>query len=206
VPSTCTSAAAVELDRLTATIRAAWDDGHGHHGHAILNYLRIGYALRTARKQFPADRAYGQWFRSQRFAFSTEWGRQMRLAAQHDAQVRDWWREELEAGGEPSLKRCLAALQTKSASSPKAAPVATPVATNPYPASERRAWLQESLSSLKLGVRTATTASTIEQSLRVWETQQTAAVRDLLADHLPDTDQDEIENLVAEILAVLRGE
>lgn len=195
-----------DLTTLACDIRAAWDDAHGDHGHTVLSYLRIGHALLTVRKELRADRAFGKWFDSQGFVFSTEWGRQMRVAAQHDAQVRHWWRDELEAGREPSFKRCLTALQTKSASSPKAAPVATPVATNLYPASERRAWLQQSLSYLKLGVRTATTASTIEQSLHVWETQQTAAVRDLLADHLPDHDQDHFDNLTTEIVTVLRGE
>jgi hypothetical protein len=195
-----------DLITLAADIKATWDDAHGDHGHAVLNYLHIGRALLAARKELRADRAYGKWFNSQGFVFSTEWARQMRVAAQHDVQVRDWWREELEAGGEPSLKRCLAALKTKSASSPKAAPVATPVATNPFPASERTAWLQQSLSYLKLGIRTTSAAISIEHSLRVWEAQQTAAVRDLLADHLPDHDQDDIDNLTTEILAVLRGE
>jgi hypothetical protein len=195
-----------DLTTLASDIRAAWDDAHGDHGHAVLNYVRIGHALLTARKELRADREYGTWFNSQGFVFSTEWGRQMRLAAQHDAEVRDWWRDELEAGREPSLRRCLTALQTKPASSPKATPVATPVATNPYPASARRAWLQESLSYLKLGIRATSAANSIEQSLRVWETEQTAAVRDLLADHLPDTNQDDLDNLTTEILAVLRGE
>lgn len=199
-------ASPVDLGDIAVTIKAEWDEAHGHHGKAIYHYLRIGRALLTARSQFPADRAYGDWFRSQGFVFSTEWGRQIRLAAQHEDDVREWWRRELETGREPSLKRCLAALAAK-ASDSKAREVATGVATNSYPESERRAWLEEPLAQyVGRGDRLIKSANDVEQSLRAWESDHVAALHDVLADHLPDHDPDEIENIVAEILAVLRGE
>jgi hypothetical protein len=196
----------VDLSELAVNIKAEWDGAHGHHGKAIHRYLRIGRALLTARSQLPGDRAFGDWFRSQGFVFTTEWGRQMRRAAQHGGDVREWWRQELEAGREPSLKRCLATL-ARTASETETAEVATPVATNRYPESERRVWLEEPLHSyVGRGDRLIKSANDVEESLRAWEADQTAAIHEILTDRLTENNSDDIENTVAEILAVLRGE
>jgi hypothetical protein len=50
------------------------------------------------------------------------------------------------------------------------------------------------------------TATDLEQSLRAWEAHQIATLAYVLGDHPPDPDPGEIENIVAEMLAVLRGE
>lgn len=199
-------APAVDLGELAVTIKAACDEAHGHHGEAIYRYLRIGRALQTARSHLRSDRAYGDWFRSQGFVFTTEWGRQLRCAARHDDDVREWWRRELEAGREPSLKRCLATL-SRTGSERETAEVATRVATNSYPESERRAWIEEPLAPyLGRGDRLIKSANDVEESLRAWEADQTAAIHEILTDRLPESDSDDVENIVAEILAVLRGE
>ena len=196
----------VDLGVLAVTIKEEWDQVHGAHGRAIDHCLRIGHALLTARSRCPADREFGEWFRSQDFGFSTEWGRQLRFAAKHEDLVRAWWHQELEAGRNPSLRRCLASLAPKT-SNPKTPTVATRVATNSYPESERRKLLEEPLAlHSRRGERAIECANGLEQSLRAWEDQQTPALHDVLADRLPERDAGEIENIVAEILAVLRGE
>jgi hypothetical protein len=204
--SSSTSGAPDDLDPLGTSIRAEWDAAHVAHGYAILHYLRIGHSLAAARSRYRADRAYGKWFRDQGFKFSMEWGRQIRHAARHEDEVCEWWHQELEAGRNPSLRRYLASLAPKP-SDPKTPTVATPVATNRYPQSERRAWLEEPLAPhLGRGERVTKCANDLEQSLRAWEDQQTPALHDVLSDRLSERDPGEIDNLLAEFLAVLRGE
>ena len=61
------------LGELSDDIRATWADAKAHQIVAIEGYMRGGRLLTQAREQFPSDRKYSQWFRAQRFGFSTEW-------------------------------------------------------------------------------------------------------------------------------------
>jgi len=193
------------LITLATDVKANWDQAHAGHASAIYHYVRIGEALRSARQQFKVDHDYGRWFQAQHFVFGLEWRRQLRIAAEHEPGVRAWWLTELQAGREPSLTRCFAALRSRRTGQ-TTTPVPTAVATDPYPESERRACFKEVVASLPRHDNTSK-ANHLEQSLRAWEAEHESELLDTLAPCLrDDLDADARADVIAEILGVLRGE
>jgi hypothetical protein len=94
--------AAAEIRRQVAIYQRAEADAYEAQ-------LATGRALAWARHQMKSDQDFGAWFRAQDFGFSTEWGRQLRRASEHEPEVRAAVATQVATGARPNLKKALKA-------------------------------------------------------------------------------------------------
>jgi phage N-6-adenine-methyltransferase len=97
------------LDELASTIRSEYRRSREALGESIDAYIAVGHALLEARRQLPSDNAFGAWFRAQEFGFSRQWAHTLRLAAEHEPQVRELVASQLATGqnGPPNLEQAV---------------------------------------------------------------------------------------------------
>lgn len=74
------------LDEIATSIRSNFMGGTEAQ-------FAIGRDLLEARQQFPADRDFGQWFNQQQFQFARKRAWVLRLAAEHEDEVREVFRQ-----------------------------------------------------------------------------------------------------------------
>src|ERR1035437_6190167 len=78
------------LDSIADEIRAAWADTRSAQVNTWAGYFQTGHLLSEARDRFGVDdRAYGAWFDGENFEFTSEWGRRLRLTAEHETEARE---------------------------------------------------------------------------------------------------------------------
>jgi len=82
------------LDDIADSIRAHWQATEDDR-------FAIGRDLLEARAQFVGNIEFGQWCATQGFAFTQQWGRTLRLAAEHEPAVREALQSQL-CNGKPS--------------------------------------------------------------------------------------------------------
>lgn len=66
--------------------------------------IAIGHQLEAARRLLPSDRAYGSWFKDQKFRCHPRWGRVLRTAARNEELVRGLHESQL-PGGRPNFEQ-----------------------------------------------------------------------------------------------------
>lgn len=66
--------------------------------------IAIGHQLEAARRLLPSDRAYGSWFKDQRYRCHPRWGRVLRTAARNEELVRGLHESQL-PGGRPNFEQ-----------------------------------------------------------------------------------------------------
>jgi hypothetical protein len=75
------------LDAISQEVRQTWAAAKAKQVEAFQGYVAVGKLLTEARAALPSDQAYGAWFKEQDFGFSTEWGRRLRLVAEHEDEL-----------------------------------------------------------------------------------------------------------------------
>ena len=74
---------------------------------SIEAYFAAGHALLEARLLLPSDPAFGAWMRAQDFGFNRQWAYVLRLAAEHESDVRALLTTQVVSSGSTNIKKAV---------------------------------------------------------------------------------------------------
>jgi len=95
------------LDRLAHEVRTQYERSRSAMADSIDAYFAVGRALLEARQALPSNEAFGEWFRSQDFGFSRQWAGVLRMAAEHEPEVRALSASQLADGRLPNIEKAV---------------------------------------------------------------------------------------------------
>lgn len=95
------------LDHLADVVRSEYQRSRDAMSESVEAYFACGRALLAAREALPSDQAFGEWFRSQDFGFSQQWGHTLRTAAEQEPAVRAAVTTQVVTGGSPNIKKAV---------------------------------------------------------------------------------------------------
>src|SRR4051812_29649851 len=86
------------LDGLANMARTAIASVNRHDQMANEGRLTVGRVLLEARRRFPSNNQFGQWFDAQQFGVSRQWGLVLRNAAEKEVEIRGLLTSSLSTG------------------------------------------------------------------------------------------------------------
>lgn len=95
------------LEELAGLIRDEYQMSRDALASAIDHYFVCGAALLEARKLLPSTQAFGAWFDSRNFGFTTQWARVLSSAAEYEGAVRVAIASQLSIGKSPNLEKAV---------------------------------------------------------------------------------------------------
>lgn len=94
------------LHEIADSIWESYERGKQGHMQAVESYFAIGRDLLEARRRFPSDNDFGEWFAGQSFPFNRQWAWTLRAAAEREGEVREVVATQV-VTGQPNIKKAV---------------------------------------------------------------------------------------------------
>lgn len=118
------------LDHLADVVRSEYQRSRDAMSESVEAYFACGRALLAAREALPSNEAFGEWFRSQEFGFSRQWGNTLKLAAEHETEVRVLSASQLADGRTVNIEKAVKQVRAALGSGRDAKPASTDIHTD----------------------------------------------------------------------------